>query len=199
MIRFKNSRSRYYVLLPESEVVKIAVMALGFYMRRKLLNVHILDLAHWAEKVRQVELMKKEKDKHRNELKLKTGDGLLDFLVQQKIKDRDVSLCPRCNAVFDAKAAVIFEKERMKKELAHREEQARQRQPIRCMEGKNSKAPQQNVVAPLSRSQAIGIPELRGFLSTKPTVGTSKTSSKPVSLLPWSSQRVSKRQMKKEP
>ncbi|RYR62653.1 hypothetical protein Ahy_A04g020360 [Arachis hypogaea] len=60
----------------------------------------------------------------------RTGDGLLDFLVQQKIKDRDVSLCPRCNAIFDAEAAAIFEKEMMKKELAHREEQARQRQPI---------------------------------------------------------------------
>ncbi|RYR53322.1 hypothetical protein Ahy_A06g028360 [Arachis hypogaea] len=45
------------------------------------------------------------------------GRYLLDFLVQQKIKDRDVSLCPRCNAVFDAEAVAIFEKERMKKEL----------------------------------------------------------------------------------
>ncbi|RYR41446.1 hypothetical protein Ahy_A08g037842 [Arachis hypogaea] len=53
----------------------------------------------------------------------RTGDGLLYFLVQQKIKDRDVSLCPRCNAIFDVEAAAIFEKERMKKELAHREEQ----------------------------------------------------------------------------
>ncbi|MED6193152.1 hypothetical protein PIB30_016454 [Stylosanthes scabra] len=53
------------------------------------------------------------------------GEGLLDFLMQQKLKDRDVSLCPRCNAVFDAEAAALFEKERMKKELAHKEEQAR--------------------------------------------------------------------------
>ncbi|RYR51547.1 hypothetical protein Ahy_A06g026558 [Arachis hypogaea] len=129
--------------------VKIATMGLGFYMRRKLLNVHIPDLAHLAEKVRQTELMKKEKEKHRIEQRsksklftrkekvayvtmesseeevdfktevdlaeLKKGDDLLDFLVQQKIKDRDVSLCPRCNAVFDAEAAAIFEKERMKK------------------------------------------------------------------------------------
>ncbi|RYR37347.1 hypothetical protein Ahy_A09g042249 [Arachis hypogaea] len=141
----------------------------GFYMRRKLLNVHIPDLAHLAEKVRQVDLMKKEKDKQRNEQKSKSkpftrkekvayvtmesseeeldfetevdwaelkkgppysqvqsvypraGDGLLDFLIQKKIKDRDISLCPRCNAVFDAEAAAIFEKERIKKELAHRE------------------------------------------------------------------------------
>ncbi|RYR00055.1 hypothetical protein Ahy_B07g088101 [Arachis hypogaea] len=198
-------------------------MGLGFYMRRKLLNVHIPDLAHLAEKVRQTELMKREKEKYRseqrskskpftrkkkvayvtmesseeefdfeteidlaelkkgppyvcsllkklpnneksNDSKLKsgkkysfdiskfdqifdvllkdkqsvyprTGDGLLDFLVQQKIKDRDVSLCPRCNAVFDAEAATIFEKERMKNELAHREEQARQRQPLRLHGG----------------------------------------------------------------
>ncbi|QHN96050.1 uncharacterized protein DS421_18g615050 [Arachis hypogaea] len=83
------------------------------------------------------------------------GDGLLDFLVQQKIKDRDVSLCPRCNAIFDAEAAVIFEKERKKKELAHREEQARQRQPIRRLKGSSSKTSQENVSTPLSHSQAI--------------------------------------------
>ena len=52
----------------------------------------------------------------------RAGDGLLDFLVQQKIKDQDVSLCPRCNALFDAETAAIFEKERMKNELAHWEE-----------------------------------------------------------------------------
>ncbi|RYR34241.1 hypothetical protein Ahy_A10g048990 [Arachis hypogaea] len=155
-------------------------MVLEFYMRRKLLNVHIPDLAHLAERVHQVELMKKEKEKYRNEQKLKSkpftqkekvayvtmesseeefdletevdlaelekgppyicsllkklhsneksneskpksgknivlifrnlnrfsmiypraGDGLLDFLVQQKIKDRDVFLCTQCNAVF---------------------------------------------------------------------------------------------------
>ncbi|RYR50042.1 hypothetical protein Ahy_A07g036589 isoform A [Arachis hypogaea] len=105
---------------------------------RKLLNMHISDLAHLAEKVRQTELMKKEKEKYRNEQRSKsqpftrkekvayvtmessdeefdfetevdlaelkkgppysqvrpvyprTGDGVLDFLVQQKIKDRDV-------------------------------------------------------------------------------------------------------------
>ncbi|XP_052116406.1 uncharacterized protein LOC127746598 [Arachis duranensis] len=53
MICFKNARSRCYVSLPKSEVVKIAIMGLGFYMRRKLLNVHIPDLAHLAERVRQ--------------------------------------------------------------------------------------------------------------------------------------------------
>ncbi|RYR01875.1 hypothetical protein Ahy_B06g080737 isoform B [Arachis hypogaea] len=78
-------------------------MGLEFYMCRKLLNVHIPDLAHLAEKVRQTELMKKEKEKYRSEQRSKR-DGLLDFLVQQKIKDRDVSLCLRCNAVLDAEA-----------------------------------------------------------------------------------------------
>ncbi|RYR09268.1 hypothetical protein Ahy_B05g077458 [Arachis hypogaea] len=82
----------------------------------------------------------------------RAGDGLLDFLVQQKIKDRDVSLCPQCNAVFDVEVMAIFEKERMKKELAHREEQARQRQPIRRVNGQCSKTPQQSSTAPLSRS-----------------------------------------------
>ncbi|RYQ83820.1 hypothetical protein Ahy_B10g102678 [Arachis hypogaea] len=189
-----NARSRCYVSLPENEVVKIATMGLGFYMRRKLLNVHIPDLAHLAKKVHQTELMKKEKEKYRSEQRSKSkpftqkekvayvtmesseeeidfetevdlaefkkgppaGDGLLDFLVQQKIKDRDVSLCPWCNAVFDAEAAAIFEKERIKKELTHREEQARQRQPIWRIEGQCSKTPQQSSAAPLSRSQAIG-------------------------------------------
>ncbi|XP_016199077.1 uncharacterized protein LOC107640041 [Arachis ipaensis] len=67
MICFKNARSRCYVSLPESEVVKIATAGLGFYMRRKLLNMNILDLAHLAEKVCQTELMKKEKEKYRSE------------------------------------------------------------------------------------------------------------------------------------
>ncbi|RYR10170.1 hypothetical protein Ahy_B05g078644 [Arachis hypogaea] len=124
------------------ELVKTAIVGLGFYMRRKLLNVHIPDLAHLAEKIYQTELMKKEKEKYMNEQKSKSkpftrkekvayvtmesseeeldfkteidlaelkkgspysqvrsvyprsGDGLLDFLVHPKIKDRDVSLCP---------------------------------------------------------------------------------------------------------
>ncbi|RYR13880.1 hypothetical protein Ahy_B04g070646 isoform A [Arachis hypogaea] len=317
LIRFKNARSRCYVSLLENKIVKIATMGLRFYMRRKLLNMHILDLAHLAKNVRQTELMKKEKEKYRSEQRSKskpftrkekvayvtmesskeelnfeteidlaelkkgppyvcsllkklsnkqlilpegrtllsvndlkgkpyckfhqatshstnscvrfrdliqeaimegrlkfddgkkemkvdvdpfevdasyvepcfrvnmvgmsydfnlalddfesqvrsvypsTWDGLLDFLVQQKIKDRDVSLCSWCNAVFDAEAAAIFEKERMKKELAHREEQERQRQPIRRMEGFSSKTPQENVSTPLSHSQAIGVQWIR--------------------------------------
>ncbi|XP_057747800.1 uncharacterized protein LOC130966995 [Arachis stenosperma] len=72
LIRFKNARSRCYVTLPESEIVKIATMGLGFYMRRKLLNVHIPDLAHLAKKVWQTELMKKEKEKYRNEQRSKS-------------------------------------------------------------------------------------------------------------------------------
>ncbi|RYR32051.1 hypothetical protein Ahy_B01g057040 isoform A [Arachis hypogaea] len=35
--------------------------------------------------------------------------------MHHKLKDRDISLCPRCNVLFDAEAATIFEKERMKK------------------------------------------------------------------------------------
>ncbi|XP_016173213.1 uncharacterized protein LOC107615681 [Arachis ipaensis] len=72
LIRFKNARSRCYVSLPENEIVKIATMGLGFYIRRKLLNVHIPDLAHLAEKVQQTELMKKEKEKYRSEQRLKS-------------------------------------------------------------------------------------------------------------------------------
>ncbi|RYQ89004.1 hypothetical protein Ahy_B09g095876 [Arachis hypogaea] len=310
MICFKNARSHCYVSLPENEVVKIAVMELEFYMRRKLFNLHIPELAYLAERVHQVEVLKKEKERYKNERRLKSkpfsrkekvsyvamdssdeefdldaevdltklrkgppyicsllkkisnneksndsklkngkrysfdilkfdqifdvllkdkqlvlpkgrtllsvkdlkekpyckfhqatshstnncvrfrdliqeaimegrlkfddgkkemkvdsdpfdseanfaepyfgvnmvgisydfdmalgnfesdvrsmypgaGDGLLDFLVQQKLKDRDVSLCPRCNAVFYAEPALIIEKKRKKKKLAHREE-----------------------------------------------------------------------------
>ncbi|RYQ97022.1 hypothetical protein Ahy_B08g092986 [Arachis hypogaea] len=39
------------------------------------------------------------------------GDGLLEFLMQQKLKDQDVSLRPRCNTVFDTEATAIFKNE----------------------------------------------------------------------------------------
>ncbi|RYR41564.1 hypothetical protein Ahy_A08g037970 isoform A [Arachis hypogaea] len=55
------ARIRCYVSLLESEVVKIATMGLGFDMRRKLLNMHIPDLAHLAKRVHQVEILRKEK------------------------------------------------------------------------------------------------------------------------------------------
>ncbi|RYR29045.1 hypothetical protein Ahy_B01g053329 [Arachis hypogaea] len=114
-------------------------------MRRKLLNVHIPYLAHLAEKKSKskpftrkekfayvtMEFSEEEFDfkieidlSHVRAVFPRARDGLLDFLVQQKIKDRDVSLCPRCNSIFDAEATTIFKKERMKKELTHREEQA---------------------------------------------------------------------------
>ncbi|RYR15839.1 hypothetical protein Ahy_B04g072778 [Arachis hypogaea] len=164
-------------------------MGFGFYMRRKLLNVHIPDLAHLAEKVRQTELIKKEKEKYRSEQRSKgkpftrrkkvayvtmeSSEEEFDFKTEvnlaelkkgppyQKIKDRNVSLCPWCNAVFDAEAAAIFEKERMKKELAHREKQARQRQSIRRVEGSSLKIPQHDVSAPISRSQVMGVQWIR--------------------------------------
>ncbi|RYR57699.1 hypothetical protein Ahy_A05g023401 [Arachis hypogaea] len=64
--------TRCYVTLLESEIVKIATMGLGFYMHRKLLSVHIPDLAHLAKKVRQTKLMKKEKENYRSEQKSKS-------------------------------------------------------------------------------------------------------------------------------
>ncbi|RYR67060.1 hypothetical protein Ahy_A03g013299 [Arachis hypogaea] len=70
MIHFKNARSRCYVSLPESKVVKIATMRLGIYMLRQLLNVHIPDLTHLAKRVRQIEMIKKEDDEKK--LKSKT-------------------------------------------------------------------------------------------------------------------------------
>ncbi|RYR05321.1 hypothetical protein Ahy_B06g085192 [Arachis hypogaea] len=222
-------------------------MDLGFYMRQKLLKVHIPNLAHLDERVRQVKILQKEKERFKNEKRLKNkpfsrkekvsyvemessseesnfefskvdlaelkkgppyvcsllkkitsvdksndtkhksrkknliqeaimegilkliidpfdagvnfaepflginmvgfsyefdtalgnfktnvrvvylgvGEGLLDILMQQKLKDQDVSLCPRFNVVFDADVVAIFEKERMKKGLAHKEEQIR--------------------------------------------------------------------------
>ncbi|XP_057734510.1 uncharacterized protein LOC130949932 [Arachis stenosperma] len=72
LIHFKNARSGCYVSLPESEIVKIATLGLGIYIRRKLLNVHIPYLAHLAKKVYQTELMKKEKEKYRSEQRSKS-------------------------------------------------------------------------------------------------------------------------------
>ncbi|RYR59675.1 hypothetical protein Ahy_A05g025593 [Arachis hypogaea] len=169
MIRFKNVRSK-------SEVVKIAIMGLGFYMRRKLLNVHIPDLAHLAERVRQVELLKKGKEKYENEKSKSSKIGMYLRVLD--------------NAVYDVEAAAIFEKERMKKELAHREEQARQKQLIRRAEGQSSKAPQHIAIALISSSQAI---------KAKLTVGSSKTSLRPVSLLPWPSYGIPKGEYEGDP
>ncbi|RYR34892.1 hypothetical protein Ahy_A10g049951 isoform A [Arachis hypogaea] len=50
--------------------------------------------------------------------------ALENFESDQKLKGWDISLCPRYNAIFDAEATATFEKERMMKELAHREEDA---------------------------------------------------------------------------
>ncbi|RYR34536.1 hypothetical protein Ahy_A10g049485 [Arachis hypogaea] len=47
-------------------------MRLGFYMHRQLLNVHIPDLAHLAEKVRQMEMIRKEEEQYKSERKLKS-------------------------------------------------------------------------------------------------------------------------------
>ncbi|RYQ92421.1 hypothetical protein Ahy_B09g098646 [Arachis hypogaea] len=110
--------------------------------------------AHLTERVHQVELLRKEKEKYEIKKRLKSrpftrkekvayvamesSEEEYDLEAEvdlaelkkgppyQKFKDRDVSLCPQCNAVFDAEAAAIFKKERMKKELAHREMQARE-------------------------------------------------------------------------
>ncbi|RYQ98557.1 hypothetical protein Ahy_B07g086297 [Arachis hypogaea] len=94
------------------------------------------------------------------------GDGLLEFLMQQKLKDQDVSLCPRCNAVFDAEAAATFDKYRMKKELAHREEQARQKHPIRRVEGQSSSEPHNGgieVLLEVGILTSVAVPEcIRG-------------------------------------
>ncbi|RYR28421.1 hypothetical protein Ahy_B01g052542 [Arachis hypogaea] len=54
------------------QISRIVDYEKGFYMRRKLLNVHIPDLAHLAEKVCQTELMKKEKEKYRSDQRSKS-------------------------------------------------------------------------------------------------------------------------------
>ncbi|MED6162541.1 hypothetical protein PIB30_071436, partial [Stylosanthes scabra] len=75
------------------------------------------------------------------------GEGLLDFLIQQKLMDRDVSMCPQCNSVFDAEAAEIFEKEKMRKELARREELVRQYTASRRPMEPIPHGPQRNLAA----------------------------------------------------
>ncbi|RYR41565.1 hypothetical protein Ahy_A08g037971 [Arachis hypogaea] len=79
----------------------------------------------------EVDLTKLKKDFQTNvrSVYLGVGEGLLEFLMQQKLNDQNVFLCPRCNVVFDTEVATIFEKERMKMEFA--QEQIRQRHPTR--------------------------------------------------------------------
>ncbi|RYQ84081.1 hypothetical protein Ahy_B10g102982 [Arachis hypogaea] len=89
MICFKNARSRCYVSLPESEVVKIVTMGLGFYMRWQLLNVHNSDLAHLAEKVRQMEMIRKEEEQYKSERKLKSKS------FSRRRKCHMLQWCPR--------------------------------------------------------------------------------------------------------
>ncbi|RYR05337.1 hypothetical protein Ahy_B06g085209 [Arachis hypogaea] len=65
-------------------------MGLGFYMRRKLLNVHISDLAHLAKRVRQVEILKKEKEKYKSDEKKLKRPPCVCFLLR-KILNSDKS------------------------------------------------------------------------------------------------------------
>ncbi|RYR59578.1 hypothetical protein Ahy_A05g025476 [Arachis hypogaea] len=161
MIRFKNSRSRCYVSLPEGEVVKIAVIGLGFYMRRKLLNVHIPDLVHFDERVRQVEILEKEKEKYKSEMRLKSKTfsrkEKVAYMAMESSEEESELETEVDLMLFDAEVVAIFEKERLKKELAHREEQARQKHPIRRVEGQSSSGPQKSTTAPISRSQALDV------------------------------------------
>ncbi|RYR06767.1 hypothetical protein Ahy_B05g074078 [Arachis hypogaea] len=136
-------------------------MGLGFYMHQKLLNVHIPDLAHLAERVRQVEILRKKKEKYESdERKLKkkvsyvameSSDEEFDLEAEvdlaelkkgppyvcsllRKISNSDKSSDSKQKSgkryIFDAEATTIFEKEMMKKELAHKKEQACQKHPI---------------------------------------------------------------------
>ncbi|RYQ82958.1 hypothetical protein Ahy_B10g101559 [Arachis hypogaea] len=71
---FKNIfQNENNILNRENPQIIPRVMGLGFYLCRKLLNVHIPDLAHLAERVCQVELMKKKKEKYKNEQKLRSN------------------------------------------------------------------------------------------------------------------------------
>ncbi|RYR00495.1 hypothetical protein Ahy_B07g088614 isoform A [Arachis hypogaea] len=70
---------------------------------------------------------------------LKNGHPYVCSLLK-KIPDNEKSNVSKLKSgkryIFDAEAAAIFEKERMKKELDHREKQARQKQPIQRMKGR---------------------------------------------------------------
>ena len=63
-------------------------------------------------------------------------ESLVNFLSQQHDAKGDVSLCPRCNAVFDRNVARAFEKRRFKREIVEKEGK-RSTKEESCWEAKN--------------------------------------------------------------
>ena len=45
----------------------------------------------------------------------KVGEDLLDFLLKQSNANANVTICPRCSAIFDKVAAKAFEDEKKAK------------------------------------------------------------------------------------
>ncbi|XP_057760294.1 uncharacterized protein LOC130980653 [Arachis stenosperma] len=62
LAQFRNMRNKCFTPIPKSEVVKMATKGLEFGVRKKLVNQHTLDLSQLAERVRQIEKIKKEKE-----------------------------------------------------------------------------------------------------------------------------------------
>ena len=56
-------KNRSFTPIPESMMVKMATNGLDYSIRKKLVNLQFLNLAQLAEKVRQIEQLKVEKDK----------------------------------------------------------------------------------------------------------------------------------------
>ncbi|XP_016206208.1 uncharacterized protein LOC107646541 [Arachis ipaensis] len=62
LARFRNIRNKCFTPILETEVVKMDTNGLEFGVRKKLVNQHTLDLSQLAERVRQIEQIKKEKE-----------------------------------------------------------------------------------------------------------------------------------------
>ncbi|XP_016164136.1 uncharacterized protein LOC107606608 [Arachis ipaensis] len=69
LARFRNMRNKCFTPIPEAEVVKMATNGLEFGVRKKLVNQHTFDLFQLAERVRQIEQIKKEKENFKKGLK----------------------------------------------------------------------------------------------------------------------------------
>ena len=65
------------------------------------------------------------------------GESLLDFLMRQHGAKGDVSISPRCSAVFDRNTVRVFKKRKLEHEITERE--AKKEQLRRKVAGKQKK------------------------------------------------------------
>ncbi|XP_016173120.1 uncharacterized protein LOC107615583 [Arachis ipaensis] len=78
LARFRNMRNKCFTPIPKTEVVKMATNGLEFGVRKKLVNQHTLDLSQLAERVRQIEQIKKKENFKKDSKKVAYVDCFSD-------------------------------------------------------------------------------------------------------------------------